>query len=203
MSDNGGLTGGMGTGMKLAAGALLLHLLMKHARQEQTETGQQAPATGGGSTTGAGGMGGLGGILGGLLGGGRGQPSQAGMGGGGLGGLGAAMGGAGLGGILSGLGGLLGSLRNQGLGHQVDSWVNHGPNQPVDPRQLEAAIDPQDLDEAARQTGTDRNSVLQELSHMLPTAVDKMTPDGRLPQPGEENRTGGFDDLVRSVLGGR
>ena len=115
--SNSGVGGGLPTGVKLAAAALLAHQLMKHAQAERG-AGDAAPTTGGG--------GGLGGLLGSLLGqqggasptGGPGAP-----GGGGLGGvLGGLLGGGALGG---GLGGLLGGLRDQGLGHKAESWVGH------------------------------------------------------------------------------
>jgi len=37
------------------------------------------------------------------------------------------------------------------------------------------------VDELARRTGLSRDQVLNELARMLPSAVDRMTPGGRLP----------------------
>ena len=189
--SGGGLSGGMSSAAKLAAGALLVHQLMKHAR------GNAAPGTE------AAGGGGLGGMLGGLLGG----AGSGGMAGGlgsllGGGGLGALLGGGGLGGLLGGLGGMLGNLRGQGLGQQVDSWVAPGPNQPVSPRDLEAGFDPADLDEAARHAGTDRNTVLQEMGGLLPQLVDRATPQGSLPAREEDVGQGGLGGLLGTLLSG-
>ena len=72
----------------------------------------------------------------------------------------------------SGLGGLLDGLRGRGLGRQVDSWVAPGENHPVAPHELESAFNPAELDEAARHAGTDRDTLLNELSQMLPGTVD-------------------------------
>jgi uncharacterized protein YidB (DUF937 family) len=121
--------------------------------------------------------------------------------GGELGHLGSAfLGGGGLGG---GLGGLLGGLRAQGLDRHVDSWVSPGPNHPVSPRELEAAFDRDELDRVAQQAGTDRNSLLEELSRMLPGMVDRMTPQGRLPEREEElHGSGGLGGLLGGLLGG-
>ena len=188
--SNSGVGGGLPTGVKLAAAALLAHQLMKHARTEQGAAGAE-PAGGGG----------LGGLLGSLLGqggpaaptGGPGAPA----GGGGLAGV---LGGLLGGGALGGLGGLLGGLRDQGLGHKVESWVGQGENHPVAPHEVERAFDPADLDEAARRAGTDRGTLLDELSRMLPGMVDGLTPQGRLPQRGEEIG-GGIGGLLGRLLG--
>lgn len=222
--SGGGLTGGMGNAAKLAAGALLIHQLMKHAQGQpsQSQGGMMGagPAAGGGglggllgglmgggaspmasgmSTAGTGGLGGgLGGLLGGLLGGGGGSPMGGAMGGG----LGSLMAGGGLGGLLGGLGGMLGSLRSQGLGQHVDSWVSHGPNQEVSPQELERGFDPQELDEAARHAGTDRGTLLQEMSGLLPQLVDRATPQGNMPQRDEDLGHGGIGGLLGGLLGG-
>jgi hypothetical protein len=81
--------------------------------------------------------------------------------------------------------------------------VSNGPNEPVSPQQLEKAFDPQDLDQAARQAGTDRGSLLQELSRMLPHMVDRMTPQGRLPAEGEPADHGGFQDMLDELAPGQ
>jgi uncharacterized protein YidB (DUF937 family) len=86
------------------------------------------------------------------------------------------------GGILSGgLGELIDRFRQSGQAETADSWVRTGPNQPVAPPQLERAIGPEVLDTLSRQTGLSRQELLARLSRELPDAVDKYTPDGRLP----------------------
>ena len=115
---------------------------------------------GAGSTGGAGGLGGLGGLLGGL-------------------------GGAGAGGLLSGgLGELMDRFKQNGHGDTAESWVGTGPNKEVAPHQLEQAIGPDVLENLTKQTGLSREELLSRLSRELPQAVDKYTPDGRLPTHG-------------------
>lgn len=123
----------------------------------------------------------MGAILGQLLGGGN-QSNQ----GGGLGGLlgGLAGGGAQGGGFGGGLGGLLGQLRQSGLAPQVDSWVGTGQNQPVSPDQLNQAFGHEQVNSWADQAGMQPHDFLSQLSHHLPSAVNQMTPDGRLPDEG-------------------
>src|SRR3954453_7539027 len=99
-----------------------------------------------------------------------------------LGQLGSSLRGATPGGILSGgLGELLDRFKQSGQAETADSWVRTGPNQPVAPPQLERAIGPEGLDTLSRQTGLSRQELLARLSRELPDAVDKYTPDGRLP----------------------
>jgi uncharacterized protein YidB (DUF937 family) len=118
-------------------------------------------------------------------------PSQAGMGGilGGLGGM--LGGGGGLGGLLGGLGGAgaLGALINQfqqkGYGQQVNSWVGPGQNQPLAPAQVEDALGHDTVQALQQQTGMPRESLLSELSHLLPQAISEATPQGRPPTDDE------------------
>lgn len=85
------------------------------------------------------------------------------------------------GGILGGLGGLLEKLQNAGQGQTADSWVKPGPNAPIEPEQLGPAIGNQTLSEIAKQAGVSEQELLKQLSQVLPGLVDKLTPDGRIP----------------------
>ena len=92
------------------------------------------------------------------------------------------LGGATPGGILSGgLGELVDRFKQSGQGDTAESWVGTGPNKPVTPTQLEQAIGPEILDSLSKQTGLSRSDLLARLSRELPDAVDKYTPQGRLP----------------------
>jgi len=115
---------------------------------------------------------------------GQNKPGAAGQGGIGglLGQLRGSLGGASPGGILSGgLGELVDRFKQSGQGETADSWVGTGPNKPVTPSQLEQAIGPEVLDTLSKQTGLSRDDLLARLSRELPDAVDKYTPQGRLP----------------------
>ena len=54
-------------------------------------------------------------------------------------------------------------------------------NQQIAPPKLEEAIGPDVLDTLSKQTGLSREELLARLSRELPDAVDKYTPQGRLP----------------------
>ena len=81
-----------------------------------------------------------------------------------------------------GLSDVLDRLRNAGSGEEVDSWVRQGPNKPIEPRQVEAAIDPETIGELSRQTGLSREELLERIARDLPDSVDQMTPMGSEPE---------------------
>jgi len=83
--------------------------------------------------------------------------------------------------ILDGLGGLLEQFQKKGFGDTVDSWVKTGTNKDISSGQVKDALGGDMVDELARRTGLSRDQVLNELARMLPSAVDRMTPGGRLP----------------------
>jgi uncharacterized protein YidB (DUF937 family) len=72
-------------------------------------------------------------------------------------------------------------FKQSGQGETAESWVKTGPNKPCTPSQLEQAIGPEVLDTLTRQIGISRDELLVRLCRELPEAVDKYTPQGRLP----------------------
>jgi uncharacterized protein YidB (DUF937 family) len=88
----------------------------------------------------------------------------------------------GVGGLLGGgLGELLERFKQSGQGEVAQSWVNDGPNKEIAPPQLKQAIGADVLAALEKQTGLSQDELLARLSRELPAAVDKYTPDGRLP----------------------
>ena len=117
-----------------------------------------------------------------------GQNDQGGEGGV-LGKLGGLLSGATAGSVLSGgLGDLIERFKQNGQGQAADSWVRTGPNQPIGPDQLEQAVGPDVLNTLSQKTGLSREELLSRLTRELPAAVDKFTPDGRLPTEDEAAR---------------
>ena len=79
------------------------------------------------------------------------------------------------------LGDILDRFRGAGAGSKVDSWVGTGPNQPIQPSDVEAAIDEDTLTSLSMQTGLSREELISRITRDLPEAVNKMTPNGKLP----------------------
>jgi uncharacterized protein YidB (DUF937 family) len=175
-------------------------------RLPDAEAGRSGGMAGG---MGGGMGGGLGSILGGLLGGGRGGAAAPMPSGGGLGGLAGGLGGmkgmalmALLAYLMRGQGGAQGltsltdQLRGAGLGDRVDSWVQDGPNGDVSPEELRRAIPPEALDHVSAATGEGQDDILSQLSRGLPGMVDRLTPQGRLPDRDDELPQAEPDDLL-------
>src|SRR5262245_8241002 len=98
-------------------------------------------------------------------------------------------GGASIGSVLSGgIRDLVERFKQNGQGQAADSWVKRGPNQPLAADQLEQAIGPDVLNTLSQQTGLSREELLSRLTRELPAAIDKFTPDGRLPTEEEASR---------------
>jgi len=124
-----------------------------------------------------------------LRGGGQNEPGAEAQGG--IGGLLAqlGLGGASAGGILGGgLDELMERFKQSGQSETVESWVNTGPNKPCKADQLERAIGPEVLDTLSKQTGLSRDELVTRLCRELPDAVDKYTPQGRVPTEAEFSR---------------
>jgi uncharacterized protein YidB (DUF937 family) len=92
---------------------------------------------------------------------------------------------AGVGGLIaSGLGELVEHFTKGGHGDTAQSWIDHGPNRTIPEADLERAIGSDTLDHLTQQTGLSRAALLSRLSRELPSAVDRYSPDGRLPALG-------------------
>ncbi|MFG5117494.1 YidB family protein [Methylorubrum sp. POS3] len=95
-----------------------------------------------------------------------------------LGGLGS----GGVGGLIAGgLSELVDHFTRGGHGETAKSWIDHGDNRAMDESQLERAIGSETLDHLTQQTGLSRAALLARLSRELPSAIDRYSPDGRLP----------------------
>jgi uncharacterized protein YidB (DUF937 family) len=83
--------------------------------------------------------------------------------------------------VTDGIKGVVDSFRAAGHGEAADSWVGTGANQPVSPQQTETALGTDLIDMLVKQTGLSKDEILKRLAEVLPEAVDKATPEGRLP----------------------
>lgn len=88
------------------------------------------------------------------------------------------------GGAGGGLGGLVEQLTQGGLGDIVQSWIARGQNMPVSGNQLESALGSDVLGRLGGQVGMNGGQLGDVLAQALPGLIDRMTPDGQLPQGG-------------------
>ncbi|MGW8364176.1 YidB family protein [Streptomyces wedmorensis] len=91
----------------------------------------------------------------------------------------------------NGLGGLLDMLTRSGLADRTQSWVGTGENQPVSGAQIAEALPDDTLQKAAAEAGVSPQEAADEIARSLPQAVDRLTPDGSLPEGGS------LEDIIR------
>ena len=103
--------------------------------------------------------------------------------------LGSLIGGPGAGSALStGLSDLMKSFQQSGHEKTAQSWVDKGPNKAIAPQELERAIGSEKIEWLLKETGMSRQELMTELSRELPTMVDQLTPEGRLPTEQEASK---------------
>jgi uncharacterized protein YidB (DUF937 family) len=95
-----------------------------------------------------------------------------------------------------GISSLVDKFTQSGLGDVAASWIAKGENKPVSPQQLVEALGEEKVAELAKEAGIPADKGAEVLSQVLPTVVDKMTPDGEIP---EEHHLG---TLSKIILGG-
>lgn len=81
-----------------------------------------------------------------------------------------------------GLAGLVQSFQQNGLGEQMNSWISTGQNLPVSPEQIKSVLGGGQLGQIAGQLGMNESQAAGGLADLLPQVIDKLTPNGQLPQ---------------------
>jgi uncharacterized protein YidB (DUF937 family) len=92
-----------------------------------------------------------------------------------------------------GLAGLLARFQESGLGNLADSWVSTGRNLPISADQIRDALGSGQLGAIAERLGMSQGDAASKLAELLPGVVDKLTPDGQVPD------AGGLGDLLGSL----
>ena len=83
-----------------------------------------------------------------------------------------------------GLAGLLQKFQEHGLGNVADSWVSTGKNLPISGDQIQEALGSGALGDIASKLGLSTGDVSSQLADLLPGVVDKLTPNGQVPDMG-------------------
>jgi uncharacterized protein YidB (DUF937 family) len=81
-----------------------------------------------------------------------------------------------------GLSGLVKQFAAKGLGHIVSSWIGTGENLPISPEQLQSVLGSEQVQAIAARLGISPQAASAGLAQVLPQVVDKMTPNGEVPQ---------------------
>ncbi|MEW5977393.1 MAG: YidB family protein [Acidobacteriota bacterium] len=77
---------------------------------------------------------------------------------------------------------LVRSFQSNGLGHIVASWVGTGPNLPISAAQVQIGLGQEQLQQIADKAGLSPARAGSELAELLPSLVDNLTPEGKVPR---------------------
>lgn len=82
---------------------------------------------------------------------------------------------------IGGLSGLIARFQQAGLGDLAASWLGNGPNATLSGEQLGKVLGAGPLAQIAAQMGVGQSDAAQQLSQLLPSLIDQLTPNGQLP----------------------
>lgn len=83
-----------------------------------------------------------------------------------------------------GIAGLVQSFQSNGMGSIISSWIGTGQNLPVTGDQVESALGSDKIASLAAKAGISPDQAKSALSQILPQVVDKLSPNGQIPQGG-------------------
>ncbi len=80
-----------------------------------------------------------------------------------------------------GLQNVVSQFEKTGFGDTVKSWISMGKNLPITADQIRQALGSDMVKQLAAKTGLPADKIAEMLAQHLPQAIDKVTPDGKLP----------------------
>ena len=89
-----------------------------------------------------------------------------------------------------GLSGLMDKFKAAGLADQAHSWVGTGQNMPVSGEQMHNVLGGDMIQKIAAKLGIDPSHASEGMAHLLPNLIDKLTPNGAVPQSESELEQG-------------
>ncbi len=97
-----------------------------------------------------------------------------------------------------GLKGLIQKFKEKGFGDAVSSWISTGENQSVSGDQIQHALGGNLIQQIAEQLGSSKTEISGGLSDLLPQIIDKLTPNGTLPDG--DSLQQGLNSLKKNLL---
>jgi uncharacterized protein YidB (DUF937 family) len=79
--------------------------------------------------------------------------------------------------------GLMDKMKAAGLDDKLKSWIGKGENEAVTAEQVTAALGADEVAAVAKDMGVSENEAASKLAKLLPSVIDKLTPDGLVPDP--------------------
>lgn len=98
---------------------------------------------------------------------------------------------------VGGICGLQRMFQEKGLGGIVSSWIGTGQNLPISADQLQNVLHSGALQQAAQKAGIDPSQLTSIMATMLPHLIDKLTPNGQVPD------SSALQQMMKAVAGTR
>jgi uncharacterized protein YidB (DUF937 family) len=89
-----------------------------------------------------------------------------------------------------GLTGLIQTFHEKGLGAVVSSWISTGQNLPISAEQIQSVLGNEHVRAFAEKAGVSPEQASSVLAECLPGLIDKLTPNGQLPEGSSLLETG-------------
>ena len=80
-----------------------------------------------------------------------------------------------------GLQNVVAQFEKNGLGDTMKSWISQGQNLPITADQIHQALGSDTVKTLAAKMGLPADKIAELLAQHLPQAIDKVTPDGKIP----------------------
>ena len=94
-----------------------------------------------------------------------------------------------------GLGGVLQRFQHNGYSQQAASWVSTGPNEVLEPQAVNEVVGADELSRLSQQLGVSQDEVSSGMAQILPEMVNRLTPQGGVPDDGDETLSRGMSML--------
>jgi uncharacterized protein YidB (DUF937 family) len=91
---------------------------------------------------------------------------------------------------------LVNMFKSSGLGDQVQSWLSTGSNQAIQGADIAKVFGQERIAQIAQTLGVDHHQASAQLAETLPNFIDKLSPNGELPQSADQ-----FVALAKQFLG--
>jgi uncharacterized protein YidB (DUF937 family) len=98
-----------------------------------------------------------------------------------------------------GLEGILGKFREGGLSQQADSWVGTGQNMNISADQLQQIFGSSTVSDLASRLGMSEQQAGSEMAQLLPEVINRLTPEGQVPENSNEEIAQGLSTLANSL----
>jgi len=99
-----------------------------------------------------------------------------------------------------GLEGVLNRFRQGGLGQQADSWVGTGQNMNISTNELQQIFGSSTLRDLASQLGMPEEQANSTMVQVLPELINQLTPQGQVPENGDDEIAQGLSMLANADL---